>query len=252
MKRKSSITNRFDLPGAVQTGWHEEEGKDSVEGKRRKEGESCDLGSFHSPLSRQLASFLPAALSFGPCGCSWRSGIERKNTTIEQETDKRGRQMHLEAEVSQTAETHQFVNSNNFHLSRNFNPLASQFSVRLSVCFFLHIVHNVGAKGRSFPTGKADKWPLMPNKSNWILPYRFPFQTIQKHTLIPVKLSSIYLYPAVILPPLFICYWSTNNSEWADQQIMMTALSSRDEAPREMTRPQRWRPVLPSQFRWEN
>lgn len=133
MKRKSGITNRFDLPGAVQTGWHEEEGKEG-EGEGEEGRESCDLGSFHSLLSRQLASFLPAALSFGPCGCSWRSGIERKNTTIEQETDKPGRQMHLEAEVSQTAETHQFVNSNNFHLSRNFNPLASQFSVRLSVC----------------------------------------------------------------------------------------------------------------------
>lgn len=41
MKRKSGIANRFDLPGAVQTGW---------QGRRG----SGDLGPFNSLLSRQL------------------------------------------------------------------------------------------------------------------------------------------------------------------------------------------------------
>lgn len=37
MKRKSGITNRFDLPGAVQTGWHEEEGEEGEAGEGEEE-----------------------------------------------------------------------------------------------------------------------------------------------------------------------------------------------------------------------
>lgn len=39
MKRKSGITNRFDLPGAVQTGWHEEEGEEGEAGEGEEEEE---------------------------------------------------------------------------------------------------------------------------------------------------------------------------------------------------------------------
>lgn len=200
MKRKSGITNRFDLPGAVQTGWHEEEG-----GKwRRREG--CDLGCFYSLLSRQLASFLPAALSFGLSRYSWRSGIER-STTIERETDKQADKCTWRLKSPKQLRPTNLLTVQFFTITLT---LASQFLPRL---FLSPLFIALKATEDNSRPEKSLKRPLMPNKSNWILSYHFPFQTIQKRTFIPVKLSSIYLYLAAILPPLFICYWSRNANE---------------------------------------
>lgn len=125
MKRKSGITNRFDLPEAVQTAWHEEEG-----GKWRRQ-ESCDLGCFYSLLSRQLASFLPAALSFGLSGYSWRSGIER-STTIERETDKQADECTWRLKSPKQLRPTNLLTVQFFTITLT---LASQF---LPICFSLY------------------------------------------------------------------------------------------------------------------
>lgn len=125
MKRKSGITNRFDLPGAVQSGWQGRRGK----GRRRGSG---DLGSFYSLLSRQLP-LLPAALSFGLSGYNWKSGTERNNT-MKQETDKQADKCTWRLKSRKTAETHQFVNSTIFNRDITLPPPY----LNLSLFLWLH------------------------------------------------------------------------------------------------------------------
>lgn len=73
--------------------------------KRRGKGEEAGERWFGLLLFTPLpstTSLLPAALSFGLSGYNWRSGIERKhyNGARDRQT---GRQMHLEAEVSENS-----------------------------------------------------------------------------------------------------------------------------------------------------
>lgn len=157
-------------------------------------------------------SLLPAALSFGLSRYNWKSSIDR-STTMKQETDKQADKCTWRLKSWKTAETHQFVNSTIFNRVITFPPSRSQ-----SLCFSFSIVHYFEGTGReatlisSSRMVKGDhRLLLMPNKSNWIPCYHFFFQMNQKLVLIPVKLSSIYLYPVVILSSLFISYWSRNN-----------------------------------------
>lgn len=170
------------------------------------------LLSFASPPS--ASPLLPAALSFGLSRSDRESGMQR-SSTIKEETSKRADKCTCRLKSWRTAGAHQFVNSTIFN--RVIAPLPPNPSQSLSVSLPpLFIILKRGCIDVSIRSGQPPERTAKQIKLN---PFLTPlFQANQTLVLIAVKLSSVYLYPFVILSSLFTPFVGIGMS-WSGQIV---------------------------------